>query len=99
MRQYAAACGVEDPSLLTATHLRKHMATKCLTLGLKELEVENLANHVGHSKEIHKSHYSQPVPSLHIVNLSGLLEAASNIRQASCKLLNFNIIALICIVN
>ena len=33
MREFAKRCGAKEPSLLTATYLRKHVATSCQLLG------------------------------------------------------------------
>ena len=74
MKIYANECGAEKPELLRATHLRKHIATKCVSLKLSETQIDDLANHLGHHKDIHKKYYRQPIPELEITKVAGLLE-------------------------
>lgn len=76
MREYSSKCGAEKPLTLRGTKLRKHIATKCITLNLSESEVTELANFMGHDKNIHKSHYRQSIPELDIPRFSRLLNVA-----------------------
>lgn len=77
MRQFSKECGAENPISLRGTLLRKHIATKCVSLKLSENQVSNLADHLGHAKEIHKKYYQKPLPGMDIVNVVKLLEVAS----------------------
>ena len=79
MKNYANACGAENPQLLRATHLTKHIATKCVSLKLSEAQVDDLANHLGHHKDIHKQYYRQPIPELEITKVAGLLEGVAEV--------------------
>lgn len=56
--------------------MRKHIATCCISLNLSEDQVTDLANFMGHDKNIHKSHYRQPIPELEIICITQFLEAA-----------------------
>ncbi|XP_029158334.1 uncharacterized protein LOC114945545 [Nylanderia fulva] len=76
MRDYSSKCGAAKPLTLRGTKLRKHIATKCITLNLSESEVTELANFMGHDKSIHKSHYRQSIPELDIPRFSRLLNLA-----------------------
>lgn len=76
MREYSSKCGAVKPHTLRGTKLRKHIATKCITLNLSESEVTELANFMGHDKNIHKSHYRQSIPALDIPKFSRLLNVA-----------------------
>ncbi|KYN14503.1 hypothetical protein ALC57_13290, partial [Trachymyrmex cornetzi] len=76
MREYSSKCGAEKPFTLRGTKLRKHIATKCITLNLSESEVTELANFMGHDKTIHKSHYRQSIPEIDIPRFSRLLNVA-----------------------
>ncbi|XP_077260680.1 uncharacterized protein LOC143896600 isoform X2 [Temnothorax americanus] len=76
MRDYSSKCGAAKPLTLRGTKLRKHIATKCITLNLSESEVTELANFMGHDKSIHKSHYRQSIPELDIPKFSRLLNVA-----------------------
>lgn len=76
MREYSSKCGAAKPLTLRGTILRKHIATKCITLNLSESEVTELANFMGHDKSIHKSHYRQSIPEIDIPRFSRLLNVA-----------------------
>lgn len=57
MRKYSNECGASNPDRLQGTNLRKHIATMCTNLNLKEYEVSDLANFMGHADKIHKEHH------------------------------------------
>ncbi|EFN74292.1 hypothetical protein EAG_13555, partial [Camponotus floridanus] len=77
MRDYSSKCGATKPFTLRGTMLRKHIATKLrITLNLSESEVTELANFMGHDKNIHKSHYRQSIPEIDIPRFSRLLNVA-----------------------
>jgi len=61
---------------LRGTHLRKHIATKCISLNLLEHQVNDLSNHLRHTDKIHKDHYRLPIASRDILQVSKLLEYA-----------------------
>ncbi|XP_071652158.1 uncharacterized protein [Temnothorax longispinosus] len=79
MREYSATCGAENVSTLRGTILRKHIATKCLSLNLTETEVSHVANFMGHHQDIHKQIYRQPVAKVDILDMSKILEKAGNV--------------------
>lgn len=76
LRKFSDECGAKLPHTLRGTQLRKHIATCCITLNLSEDQVNDLANFMGHDKNIHKSHYRQPIPELEIIRITKLLEMA-----------------------
>ncbi|KAL6253534.1 hypothetical protein P5V15_015382 [Pogonomyrmex californicus] len=76
MRTFSEACGASMPHTLRGTQLRKHIATKCISLNLLEHQVDDLSNHLGHTDKIHKEHYRLPVASRDILQVSKLLEYA-----------------------
>lgn len=45
-------------------------------LNIEDAQVDNLANFMGHAKEIHKSIYRMPIPIKEMTDVSRLLEAA-----------------------
>lgn len=49
------ACGAEHPKRLRGTHLRKHIATTCVTLNLEAQDISDLSNFMGHSEKIHRN--------------------------------------------
>ncbi|XP_029673720.1 uncharacterized protein LOC115241900 [Formica exsecta] len=74
MRKYSMECGALNPDRLQGTNLRKHIATMCTNLNLKDYEVSDLANFMGHADKIHKEHYRQPILTREIFQVSKLLE-------------------------
>ncbi|XP_029165611.1 uncharacterized protein LOC114936529 [Nylanderia fulva] len=56
--------------------LRKQIATYTAMLNIEDTQVDNLANFMGHAKEIHKNIYRVPVPVREMTDVSRLLEAA-----------------------
>lgn len=48
---------LENNSLITATKLRKHLATSCIKLNLSDNELIDLASFMGHNVNVHKSVY------------------------------------------
>nr|CAI5851093.1 unnamed protein product [Callosobruchus analis] len=76
LRRFSEECGANNPRTLRGTHLRKHIATACITLNLAEDEISDLANFMGHQEKIHKDIYRQPIASREISQISKLLEYA-----------------------
>ncbi|XP_074033455.1 uncharacterized protein [Leptinotarsa decemlineata] len=76
MRKFSECCGAEHPERLRGTHLRKHIATTCVMLNLEPQDISDLSNFMGHSENIHKGIYRQPIVSREILGISKLLEAA-----------------------
>ncbi|XP_025268564.1 uncharacterized protein LOC112639306 [Camponotus floridanus] len=74
MRKYSQECGASNPNTLRGTNLRKHIATMCTNLNLRDHEVSDLANFMGHADKVHKEHYRQPILSREIFQVSKLLE-------------------------
>lgn len=77
MRKISVACGAEKPELLRGTHLRKHVATKCIELDLTDNAVSNVANHLGHLEKIHRDIYRLPKKSKTIVQVAKILTSSS----------------------
>nr|CAI5853147.1 unnamed protein product [Callosobruchus analis] len=76
LRVYSTRCGADRPDLIRGTHLRKHIATRSVLLNLNDNEISDLANYMGHSEQIHKSHYRLPIIAREITEISKLLEKA-----------------------
>lgn len=74
LRKISEDSGADYPERLRGTKLRKHIATKCITLNLEQEEVSDLANFMGHAENIHKNIYRQPLLSREILRMSKLLE-------------------------
>ncbi|KAG5872851.1 hypothetical protein JTB14_017532 [Gonioctena quinquepunctata] len=82
MRKHSECCGAKHPERLRGTHLRKHIATTCVTLNLEAQDISDLSNFMGHSENFHKGIYRQPIVSREILGISKLLEAAQGIEAA-----------------
>ncbi|XP_036140240.1 uncharacterized protein LOC105837383 [Monomorium pharaonis] len=76
MRKFAKECGAIIPSSLRGTTLRKQVATYTAMSNIEDAKVDNLANFMGHTKEIHKNIYRMPIPVKEMTDVSQLLEAA-----------------------
>lgn len=76
MRKFSIECGASMPQTLRGTTLRKHIATYTAMLGIEEQQVTDLANFMGHNKDIHKDIYRVPVPMRDVTDVSQLLQAA-----------------------
>lgn len=74
MRKYSQECEASNPDTSRGTNLRKHIATMCTNLNLRDHEVSDLANFMGHADKIHKEHYRQPILSREIFQVSKLLK-------------------------
>lgn len=75
MNQLASECEASNPSLLNGTLLRKQLATFCSSLELTDNQVKEVADFMGHSKEVHLNVYRQNLIERQL-NISQILEAA-----------------------
>lgn len=66
----AVASGAKNPTALTSTKLRKQVATVAQLLNFNEEDVEQLANFMGHSKDVHKTFYRLPESTFQIAKVS-----------------------------
>lgn len=69
LKQFATDCGAEFPESLRGTYLRKHIATHTSLLNVEDATVDQLANFMGHNKDIHKNVYRIPVPVTEITRV------------------------------
>ena len=76
MRQHAFECEAKEPEALRGTEIRKHFATLCSQLHLKDNQISDLAKFIGHDVEIHRQHYQQPIAYKDLECTSRLLEIA-----------------------
>lgn len=73
LRKYAQQCGAQNPERLTATNMRKHLATLSQIMNLSGSELEQLANHLGHDISVHQEYYRLPQDVLFLAKVSKLL--------------------------
>ena len=75
IRQIAHSCGASHPKALSSTKLRKHMATMSKVLNLKDNEMDDLADFLGHDIRVHRQYYRLPEGTLQLAKISKVLMA------------------------
>lgn len=60
VQKHAKLCGAENPSALTSTRLRKHLATLTQIFNMSSNDLEQLATFMGHTIGIHSKSYRLP---------------------------------------
>lgn len=73
--QIAQRCGAKDPEALSSTRLRKHLATMSRVLYLKDNEMDDLADFLGHDFRVHRQYYRLPKGTLQLAKTSKALRA------------------------
>ncbi|CAG5033802.1 unnamed protein product [Parnassius apollo] len=73
LKKYATASGARNPAAITTTKLRKHLATLTQMFNLKESDIEQLANFMGHTQAVHRQNYRLPDDVYQTAKLSKLL--------------------------
>ncbi|KAG5890676.1 hypothetical protein JTB14_011642 [Gonioctena quinquepunctata] len=73
MKKYSGESGIPHPEHLRGNQLRQHIATQSAMMDLREHEVDDLANFMGHAEKIHREHYQIPVVTRDIGRISQLL--------------------------
>lgn len=76
LHKYSNLCGASKPHTLRGTELRKHIATKCGTMNLENIDLKDVADYLGHDEKIHLDHYRLPSATKDIVRMSNILEYA-----------------------
>ncbi|KAL7846096.1 hypothetical protein AOLI_G00242880 [Acnodon oligacanthus] len=75
LRLYAMHCGAQNPEHLRSTHLRKHVATLSQILNLKNSELDQVADFLGHDIRVHREYYRLPEATTQLAKISKLLLA------------------------
>ncbi|KAL3999238.1 PRA1 family protein 2 [Sarotherodon galilaeus] len=73
LRVHAHQCGAKQPEYLRSTQLRKHVATLSQVLNLKNNELDQVADFLGHDIRVHCKFYRLPVPTTQLAKISKLL--------------------------
>lgn len=60
LQKYSKDCGARNPSAITSTKLRKHLATLSQIFSMNENDLEQLATFMGHTLGVHRSSYRLP---------------------------------------
>ena len=76
---------INNPTALTSTKLRKHIATMSTVLNLQNTELDQLADFLGHNIDVHRKHYRLPEGTLQIAKISKILLALEQGRLGEYK--------------
>lgn len=85
IRQIAQNCGAKHPATLSSTKLRKHMATMSKVLNLKDNEMDDLADFLGHDIRVHRQYYRLPEGTLQLAKISKILMAMERGQMSEFK--------------
>ncbi|XP_041855503.1 uncharacterized protein LOC121649037 [Melanotaenia boesemani] len=75
LRKFADECGAQEPEYLRSTRLRKEMATTSQILNLKNNELDQLADFMGHDLAVHRQFYRLSEPTIQSAKISKILLA------------------------
>lgn len=75
LRVYANDSGAQNPELLRSTQLRKHVATLSQVLNLRNHELDQVADFLGHDIRVHREYYRLPEATTQLAKISKLLLA------------------------
>lgn len=90
IRQIARSCGANHPEALSSTKLRKHMATMSKVLNLKDNEMDDLADFLGHDIRVHRQYYRLPEGTLQLAKVSKVLMALERGQISEYKGMNLD---------
>ncbi|XP_047669380.1 uncharacterized protein LOC125141188 isoform X2 [Tachysurus fulvidraco] len=85
IRNFAKHCGADSPYALTSTKLRKQAATLSRVLNLRDTDLDQLANFLGHDIRIHREYYRLPEKTLQLAKVSKVLMALEQGRVGQFK--------------
>ncbi|KAK0132576.1 hypothetical protein N1851_032543 [Merluccius polli] len=75
LRKCANLCDAKHPETLTSTQLRKHIATLCQIMNLKDHELDQVAKFMGHDIRVHREYYRLTENTIQLAKMSKLLMA------------------------
>lgn len=78
LRKFAKEAGLENPTALTSTKLRKQLATLAQILNLNETSQYILATFQGHDIRVHRQFYRLPEDTMQIAKVSKILHSINN---------------------
>ncbi|KAJ8930016.1 hypothetical protein NQ314_017233 [Rhamnusium bicolor] len=73
LNKYAQTCGAKNPTAITSTRLRKHLATLTQIFNMTDSDIEQLAAFMGHTPGVHRGSYRLPDDIYQTAKLSKLL--------------------------
>ncbi|KAJ8286547.1 hypothetical protein GJAV_G00040410 [Gymnothorax javanicus] len=75
LRKFASLCDAKYPETLTSTQLRKHIATLCQIMNLKDHELDQVARFMGYDICVHREYYRLTENTVQPAKMSKLLMA------------------------
>lgn len=78
LRRFAKEAGVDNPTAITSTKLRKQLATLAQILNLNETSQDILATFQGHDIRVHRQFYRLPEDTMQIAKVSKILHSLNN---------------------
>lgn len=78
LRTYRSTLNLSAGECLTSTRLRKHIATVSQVLNLSRLDMEVMAEFLGHDIDIHRSFYRLPQSTIQVAKMGKLLTAVND---------------------
>jgi len=90
LRRFAVQSETKNPSALTSTKLRKHVATMSQMLALKDNELDLLATFLGHDICVHRELYRLPEHTLQVAKVIKLLIAMEHGQTKTLQGRNFD---------
>ncbi|XP_070401383.1 uncharacterized protein [Nothobranchius furzeri] len=85
LRTLSEQCGAKKPEYLRSTQLRKEIATTSQILNLKDNELDQLADFLGHDISVHRQFYRLSEPTVQSAKISKLLLALEKGRLRELK--------------
>ncbi|CAH0560491.1 unnamed protein product [Brassicogethes aeneus] len=85
LHKYAKSSGAKNPSAITSTRLRKHLATLTQLFNMNENDMEQLAGFMGHTLGVHRGNYRLPDDVYQTAKVSKLLILMENGGAAKYK--------------
>ena len=67
--------GLKEPGRITSTKVRKQLATVLQLLDLSKAELSSLADHLGHSMDVHRIWYRQEESTVELTSVARVLLA------------------------
>ena len=75
MKKIVAEIRLQNPTSLSSTNLRKHIATMSQLANLKDNELDIVANFLGHDIRTHREYYRLPTSTIQVAKVTKLLMA------------------------
>ena len=78
LRKTAKDAGLENPTVITSTKMRKYVSTVCQLFNLTEAKTDWLARHLGHDIRVHRDFYRLHESAIELAKVSRLLIAVDD---------------------